>query len=127
MMKFCHRNILPPDISMDAGRFFVSPTFPHLHQSAQPRHKMKYRHKFSTRRMSVANRTSIRERSAEADGERFGEWKMDLIVDSFGHATLTLMEPSTNMLLMRKLPSRDESELIAKEVSNQLLPYKKNC
>lgn len=52
---------------------------------------------------------------------------MDLIVDSFDHATLTLMEPSTNMLLMRKLPSRDESELIAKEVSNQLLPCKKNC
>lgn len=77
--------------------------------------------------MSVANRTSIRERSAEADGERFGEWEMGLIVDSFDHATLTLMEPSTNMLLMRKLPSRDESEPIAKEVSSQLLPYKKNC
>lgn len=52
---------------------------------------------------------------------------MDLIVDSFDHATLTLMKPSTNMLLMRKLPSRDESEPIAKDVSNQLLSYKKNC
>ena len=40
--------------------------------------------------------------SKEADGKRFGDWEMDTIVDSYGHAILTMTERSTNFLLMEK-------------------------
>ncbi len=43
---------------------------------------------------------SIHQRPAEADGKRFGDWEMDLIVDKDSNAILTLMERSTNFLLM---------------------------
>lgn len=58
------------------------------------RHRMKYRHKarhtHETKVKNIPNRVSIHERPAEADGKRFGDWEMDTIVDSKGHAILTL-------------------------------------
>ena len=74
--------------------------------------------------MPIANRASIHERPVEADGNRFGDWEMDLIVDSFNHAILTLVERSTNMLLMQRLPQGKKSKPLAKEVSRLLLPYR---
>ena len=74
--------------------------------------------------MPIANRISIHERPVEADGNRFGDWEMDLIVDSFNHAILTLVERSTNMLLMQRLPQGKKSKPLAKEVSRLLLPYR---
>ena len=71
------------------------------------RHRMKYRRKISrrheTRATNIRNRVSIHERPAEADGTRFGDWEMDLIVDRDSNAVLTLTERSTNFLLMEKL------------------------
>ena len=52
------------------------------------RHKMKYRRLACVKHMPIANLTSIHERPVEADGNRFGDWEMDLIVDSFNHAIL---------------------------------------
>ena len=49
---------------------------------------------------------------------------MDLIVDSIGHAIPTLVERSTNMLLMQRLPQGKKSKPLAKEVSRLLLPYR---
>lgn len=67
------------------------------------RHKMKYRwhrHKSSScKSRSIPNRTSIHERPAEADGKRFGDWEMDLILGkNEKSAILTLVERSANLL-----------------------------
>ena len=50
---------------------------------------------------------------------------MDLIVDSHNHAILTIVERSTNMLFITKLPHGTKSEPLAKAV-RRLLPYKKH-
>ena len=59
-------------------------------------HELKYTRRTKnlrpTKATNIANRTSIHERPKEADGTRFGDWEMDTIVDSFGHAILTLTE-----------------------------------
>lgn len=92
------------------------------------RHKLKYRHRQKaprpTKATNIANRTSIHLRPAEADGKRFGDWQMDTIVDSFGHAILTLTETSTNMLIMEKLRFGRRAKPLAKAVARLLFPYK---
>ena len=47
---------------------------------------------------------SIHERSKEVDGKRFVDFELDLFVDPVQHAILTIVEKSTNMLFMQKLP-----------------------
>lgn len=49
---------------------------------------------------------------------------MDLIIDQFGHAILTIVERSTNMLFMKKLPHGKKSEPLAMQVWRLLLPNK---
>lgn len=49
----------------------------------------------------IVNRTSIQQRHKEADRKRFGDFEMDLIVDSSGHAILTLTERLANMILSK--------------------------
>ena len=89
---------------------------------------MKYRRKASrrheTRATNIRNRVSIHERPAEADGTRFGDWEMDLIVDRDSNAVLTLTERSTNFLLMEKLRHGKKAKPLAKAVWRLLLPYK---
>lgn len=62
-------------------------------------HELKYirrvRATRPTKATNIANRTSIHDRPKEADGTRFGDWEMDTIVDSYGHAIVTLTERST--------------------------------
>ena len=67
------------------------------------RHKLKYRRRPKYKRFPIADRTSIHSRPEQADGKRFGDFEMDLIVDSHNHAILTIVERSTNMLFMTKL------------------------
>ena len=88
------------------------------------RHKMKYRHRPKGRHLPIKDRLSIHERSKEVDGKRFGDFEMDLILDPDQHAILTLVEKSTNMLLMQKLPFGKQSKPLAKVVRKLLLPYK---
>lgn len=92
------------------------------------RHKMKYRRspsrKHETKATNIKNRVSIHERAAEADGKRFGDWEMDLIVDKDSNAILTLVERSTNFLLMEKLRHGKKAKPLAKVVWRLLLPYK---
>ena len=92
------------------------------------RHKMKYKRKASrrheTKATNIRNRVSIHQRPAEADGRRFGDWEMDLIVDRDGNAILTLTERSTNFLLMEKLKHGKKAGPVAKAVWRLLLPYK---
>ncbi len=67
------------------------------------RHKMKYKRsrtrRHETKPVSIKNRVSIHDRPKEADGTRFGDWEMDLIVDKHSNAILTLVERSANYLL----------------------------
>ena len=51
---------------------------------------------------------------------------MDLIVDQFGHTILTIVERSTNMLFVKKLPHGKKSEPLAMQVRRLLLPYKEH-
>lgn len=96
--------------------------------AANCRHRMKYKrtttHHHITKATNIKNRVSIHERPAEADGTRFGDWEMDLIVDKAGHAILTLIERSTNFLLMEKLKYGKKAKPLAKVVWRLLLPYK---
>lgn len=73
------------------------------------RHKLKYRHHvkvvWKTKVRNIPDRTSIHDRPAEADGSRFGDWEMDLIIGKGQKsAILTLCERSKNYLLMVRLP-----------------------
>ena len=90
------------------------------------RHKLKYRCRSKYKRFPIAERTSIHSRPEQADGKRFGNFEMDLIVDSHNHAILTIVERSTNMLFMTKLAHGKKSEPLAKAVRRLLLPYKKH-
>ena len=90
------------------------------------RHKLKYKHRPKHKAFPIANRTSIHQRPEEANGKRFGDFEMDLIVDRYNHAILTVVERSTNMLFMRRLRYGKKSEPLANEVCRLLLPYKKH-
>jgi IS30 family transposase len=93
-------------------------------------HKMKYRHhkahQYKTAGKSmIPNRVSIHDRPAEADGTRFGDWEMDLIIGKDQKsAVLTIVERSQNMLLQTKLPSKSATD-VENAVKRLLLPYKK--
>lgn len=95
------------------------------------RHKLKYRrHKRrkrkSARRTIIPNRVSIHERPAEADGRRFGDWEMDLVIGKGQKsAVLTMIERSTNIFLQTKLPSK-HPKIVARAAWRLLLPYKKH-
>ena len=92
------------------------------------RHKMKYTRKNKgthvTKATNIKNRVSIHERPQEANGKRFGDWEMDLIVDKDGNAIITMIERSTNYLMMQKLKEGKKALPLAKAVRRLLLPYK---
>ena len=77
-----------------------------------------------TKATNIANRTSIHDRPKEADGTRFGDWEMDTIVDSYGHAIVTLTERSTNFILMERLKCGRKAVPTAKVVARLLFPYR---
>ena len=74
----------------------------------------------------IPDRVSIHDRPAEADGKRFGDWEMDLVIGAEQKsAVLTLTERSQNMFLQTKLPSK-KPEDVEKAVKRLLLPFKKH-
>ena len=101
---------------------------PELHKYCH--HKMKYRrHKPKAYKKAgkslIPNRVSIHDRPAEADGTRFGDWEMDLVIGKGQKsAVLTVIERSRNMFMQKKLPSK-KPEDVAKAVIALLVPYKK--
>lgn len=94
-------------------------------------HKMKYRHHqhrpYATAGKSlIPDRISIHERPAEADGKRFGDWEMDLVIGAGQKsAVLTIIERSQNMFMQSKLPSKRPDD-VARAVIRLLRPYKKH-
>lgn len=95
--------------------------------ASHTRHNMKHRKRYGTPGAGVKNipnRTSIHDRPKAADGKRFGDWEMDLIVDTYGHAILTMVERSQTFLLMRKLPQGKKAEPLAHAAAGLLLPWR---
>ena len=97
--------------------------------AAQCRHKMKYRRHHhppcAFRSRAIPNRMSIHDRPQEANGKRFGDWEMDLIIGKKERgAILTMIERSTNLLIMRKLKQGKKAEPLAKVVGQLLFPYR---
>ena len=78
-----------------------------------------------TKATNITNRTSIHQRPSEADGRRFGDWEMDLIVDGHNHAILVLLERSTNFVMMERLKQGKKAQPLAKAVIRMLFPYRK--
>ena len=78
-----------------------------------------------TKATNIPNRTSIHDRPAEADGKRFGDFEMDLIVDSYGHAILVLLERLTGFVMMEKLPYGKRAKPLSKVVVRMLYGYRK--
>ena len=97
----------------------LAPHMPH-----ELRYTRRVRVSRPTKATNIANRTSIHRRPAEADGKRFGDWEMDTIIDSYGHAILTLTERSTNFILMERLPHGRKALPVAKAVARLLFPYR---
>lgn len=97
---------------------------------ANTRHKGKYARKAQrqakpTKATNIRDRVSIHERPEEADGSRFGDWEMDLIVGKGGYgAILVLMERSTNYAILRKLPHGKNAKEVAKEAVRLLYAFR---
>ena len=95
-----------------------------LHMPHELKYTQRQRQMRITKATNIANRTSIHERPKEADGTRFGDWEMDTIVDAYGHAILTLIERSTNFLLMERLSEGRKAMPTAHVVARLLYPYR---
>lgn len=102
---------------------------PELHQYCH--HKMKYRHRHragaykTAGRSLIPDRVSIHDRPKEADGKRFGDREMDLVVGKGQKSqVLTLFERSKSFFLQSKLPSKKPS-VVADAVIRLLRPYKR--
>lgn len=78
-----------------------------------------------TKATNIANRTSIHDRPKEADGTRFGDFEMDLIVDSCGHAILVLLDRLTGFVMLERLKHGKKAKPLAKVVIRLLFGYRK--
>ena len=91
------------------------------------RHHLKHRKRPVGQHFPIKDRVSIDERPAEADGKRFGDWEMDLIVGAGNKgAMVTLVERSTGHTLIRKLPNGKDAKGVCAAVIAMLIPYKKH-
>lgn len=74
---------------------------------------------------NIPNRTSIKDRPAEANGNRFGDWEMDLIIGKNGfQAILVLVERSTGYVIIHRLKHGKKAKELAKEVNRLLFAYR---
>ena len=94
-------------------------------------HHMRYKRKRKagrrpTKATNIPNRVSIHQRPPQADGKRFGDWEMDLIVDARQNAILSLTERSTNLVLIEKLPHGKKAVPVANAVFRMLFPFREH-
>lgn len=91
------------------------------------RHRLKHRSRpVGSDRVKIPNRTSIHDRPEEADGKRFGDLEMDTIVGKGNKgAIVTIIDRSTDWLIMRKLPHGKDAKDAAKIIVHLLEPFKK--
>lgn len=92
-------------------------------------HKMKYRrHQQKQYRSAgkslIPDRVSIHDRPKEADGKRFGDWEMDLVIGKEQKSqVLTLFERSKSYFMQTKLESK-KPKVVADAVIRLLRPFK---
>ena len=92
-----------------------------------PGYKRRSGHKTKpTKATNIPNRTSIHDRPEEADGTRFGDMEMDLILDKFGHAILVLIDRLTGFVFLERLLHGKKAEPLAKVVVRLLNAYRKD-
>lgn len=89
---------------------------------------MKYRRhiyrKKPTKVNFIPNRVSIHDRPPEADGTRFGDWELDLIVGKGQRSALvTITERRTNYILIEYVPDK-HPQTITETVWRMLLPFR---
>lgn len=101
---------------------------PELHKYCH--HKMKHRRHQEKKSKAagkslIPNRVSIHDRPAEANGQRFGDWEMDLVMGKDNKSqVLTLYERSQSYFMQVKLPSKKPS-VVSSAVIRLMIPYKK--
>lgn len=96
--------------------------FEHLRHKGHRRKENPYK---GASARNIPNRTSIKDRPAEADGKRFGDWEMDLIIGKNGYqAILTLVERSTGYVIIFRLKHGRKAKELAKEVIRLLFAYR---
>ncbi len=89
------------------------------------RHKLKHRKRAVGSSFPIKDRVSIDERPPEADGSRFGDWEMDLIIGAEGKgAMLTLVERKTSYSIIEELPHGKNARELSRVVVRALLPYR---
>ena len=94
----------------------------HLRHKGHRRKSNPYKHA-SVR--NIPGRVSIKERPAEANGKRFGDWEMDLIIGKNGfQAILVLVERSTGYVIIHRLKHGKKAKELAKDVSRLLFAYR---
>lgn len=72
----------------------------------------------------IPNRISIHDRPKEADGRRFGDWEMDLVIGAGRKsAVLTLYERHTGMFMQKK-PESKKPDVVEKAVVTLLRPFR---
>ncbi len=93
----------------------------HPNFKRKPPHKRK-----ETKAPSIPNRTSIHQRPIQADGTRFGDFEMDLIVDNCAHAILVLIDRLSGFVFLEKLSQGKKAKPLAKTVVRLLYAYRKD-
>ena len=80
------------------------------------RFQFKYRNHWLKRdqKSLSGNRKSIDERPACADGKRFGDWEMELIIGPGNSSALTMVERNTNLGIIRKLAKYKTAREVSK-------------
>lgn len=74
---------------------------------------------------NIPERTSIKDRPSEADGKRFGDWEMDLIIGKNGYqAILVLVERLTGYVIIHRLTHGKKAKELAREVNRLLFAYR---
>ena len=88
------------------------------------RHQLKHRTRHKDKWIPIKDRIPISQRPKEADGTRFGDWEMDTIVGKGGRgAIVTLVERSTDYMMMKRLPKGKNAMALAKMVKKMLEDY----
>lgn len=89
------------------------------------RHQLKHFNRANKQKYNcIKDRVMIDQREKEADGNRFGDWEMDLIIGKNGKgAILTLVERSCDYLVMKKLKNGKNAKSVAKAAVALLTPF----
>lgn len=96
--------------------------FEHLRHKGKKRRSNPYK---GASARNIPHRTPISERPAQADGKRFGDWEMDLIIGKNGYqAILVLVERSTGYAIIHRLKHGKKAKELAREVGRLLFAYR---